>query len=803
MTWRGFLETHDSNSISPYLTEWGTGAFDVALRRFQEDLLLHGAKSTIIEQQVVFRALYDLALGRSSVLYDYKNRRGEIQSLIPNITVSGLSAASFCALETKLSICGRAIRTLRDFSDKAYVSAPFPSKVAFAQSVSTILHVLEAYLSHARTRVCTWVQLEYMFGRIGRLLEHLMSLLDNVKKSKSDEDLVSTLFERCQQLEHDSYWLKSVMLEILSRVSTPILDKLNAWTGLHYNESMFINFHSPGLQAIQAEQEVDGGIAYSFISSKLPRFISEDQGRHIFDMGKSLRILTQHQPENAIIKNARASNNSLKWKNQWPDVDLVVEKARAYEKMLAAAVRNYTTAPTTKPTTIGKELFSGSSLTWLNHGDEEVMSNSISVLDQVPSFESAIPDEIFRIIESALESNQQLEDQKISLTPPVAILPNLSFDPLLNSQARLVKGACLRLLLRTSHLRQHLKLQKAFHLLGDGVFVSQISAALFDSASNSTERELGVMRAGTGMGLRLNERHSWPPASSELRLALMGILSNCYFTSRDLSDLLEKRQPQRNRELPGSMSFAVRNLPEDEIKRILDPNSLYALDFLRLQYQAPAPLDEVITPASMEKYDTMFKFLLRLVRLLFTVSRLPRKGASSSTLGFILQASTFVNSCACYFFDTAIQMNWNEFERHLDQLDSAIQEEDEQQLDMMRDLGGIDELRKSHESCLDKMLFGLFLRKRHAKVMALLEEIFSLILKLDASCRKSNFEDSDIIPLHSSFKSKVMLFGQVCQGLSGKKVSGIVSEMDNTVGHLLVMLDINGYYPMGTTDNEV
>ena len=74
----------------------------------------------------------------------------------------------------------------------------------------------------------------------------------------------------------------------------------------------------------------------------------------------------------------------------------------------------------------------------------------------------------------------------------------------------------------------HLGLQRSFHLLGDGVFVSRLTAALFDPEQASTERERGVMRSGTGMGLRLGSRGTWPPASSELRLALMGILGDCY-----------------------------------------------------------------------------------------------------------------------------------------------------------------------------------------------------------------------------------------------------------------------------------
>src|SRR6266700_2517773 len=107
-----------------------------------------------------------------------------------------------------------------------------------------------------------------------------------------------------------------------------------------------------------------------------------------------------------------------------------------------------------------------------------------------------------------------------------------TFKRLLNAQAHLVNATTLRLFLRSHQLRTHISLQRQYHLLGDGVFVSSLSSALFSPELETAERRKGTVRSGVHMGLKLGSRTAWPPASSELRLALMGVLSESYYSSR-------------------------------------------------------------------------------------------------------------------------------------------------------------------------------------------------------------------------------------------------------------------------------
>jgi hypothetical protein len=693
-----------------------------------------------------------------------------------------------------------AIKYLRDFSDRTYVLPTFPVKVAFANAVSTVLATIEAHFSSQRAKTRSWIQLQYVFSKAEQLLDHLVNIVRTIKKTKCDEDLVSILFNACQHIEHDASWLLFIMQEILSRVSHPFLNRLNTWIGLYHDQSTQLNFQDPRLSFIQIVTDPVKSSSqtptYLFNPEKLPVFISRDQGQRIYDIGSSLRLLHYHQRDNANVLCSTSPEHALKWAFQWTNVESIVRKAQNYEKSLASAVRG----SSTKLSIVGSSTSSNqqSVPVWLENANDDALLKSTELLNQFPIDTSSLPDELSEIVRAALEKQNSYGQEQLEMVPPLSLIPQLSFDPHLNAQFRLVKSACLRLMFRSHNLRHHLELQKAFHLMGDGVFISQISAALFDSSAHGTERELGVMRSGTGMGLKLNERQSWPPASSELRLALMGILNNCYASSSYLRSNNRTRQAGSS-ELPGSMSFAIRNLPESEIERITNPSSLYALDFLRLQYNPSSPIDEVITSTAIEKYDLIFKHLLRLVRLLFSVSRLPRIQTSALMQRFIFQARHFVNSCASYFFETVIGLNWAEFESHLNRIEKAMKDEDEEQPEMMRDLGGIHELRRSHEACLDKILYGLFLRQRQSKVSALLEEIFTMVLKLESLCRISSPTHTDIQELYSDFGSRVKLFEDVCQGLSGKKISGFPSNTEDTIGRLLMTLNFNGFYNIKMT----
>jgi hypothetical protein len=741
------------------------------------------------------KALFDLALGRSSTLYAWDDRRKAFLPTYKDITGAGYTTLALSGLSKSMIDCGSSIKRLRKFSEKTFSSRDIPSRVALANAVSTVLSGIEVYLTSNWPQLRSLLQLQSAIEKPRYLLRQMLELVIALRSAKTDERISSIMFGWCQKIEHESAWLSSIMLEVLSRISNPLLERMDIWVGF---PSRAIMGHSQArklafITSNNAQEAEFSATQYTLDNALLPDFIAPEVGEVIMEVGLGLKLLERHHPNHVLSQsNHQVTEISLQWKQSWSEIDSVVDKAQQYERELAAAVRQYSSTALPKQAAPEDRLITIKHLESAEPDYESAFSRSLRRFDESPVDAHSEVDNLFNLVQIRMDEKVldegNLADQ-LNTKPSMDLLSVLSFSPLLNAQARLVRGACLRTLFRSHDLRTHLKLQRSYHLMGDGVFVSRLSAALFDTAAASTERQLGVMRSGTGMGLKLSDRQTWPPASSELRLALMGLLSERFHSSRDPNG-----QNEKQRDIPGGLSFAIRSLAEDEVARIMNPHSLHALDFLRLQYSAPSPIDTVITSLSLEKYDIIFKLLLRLVRLLFVVSRFPIRGASAFTLLFCNQARHFVNACSQHFFNTAVDETWSSFDTHLDGIMSSLDEEDARNPPMMRDIGGIEDLRRRHERCLDTMLFGLLLRQRQQKIMALLEEIFGQVLTLETLCRADPVDVKKVQTLHSEFQDKVSMFLDVCRGLSGKKGYGAGNGIGNTIERLVTAIDFNGFY---------
>jgi hypothetical protein len=303
-----------------------------------------------------------------------------------------------------------------------------------------------------------------------------------------------------------------------------------------------------------------------------------------------------------------------------------------------------------------------------------------------------------------------------------------SLRPFIDVQATLVNGAVMSYVFDTYRLRDHLDLHRSYHLFGNGDFVTRLATALFSGDVQTAERKRGNIPTSETMGLRLDSRESqrWPPASSELRLTLLNVLSESYAPNTPHED---------NIQLPGGLSFAIRELTDAEIDRVMDPTSIYALDFLRLQYTPPAPIADIFTATIAQHYDFIFRTLLVHVRVLHATSQLSMscnkfKQQSPSSVGnqtsirrFAWKARQLSTTIFSHFTDTVIAEAWNVFSERLDELQPRQEAE---QISQSIDLHTITRL---HESCLDDIRSKMFLRHKHAKVRLVLEELAAIVIK--------------------------------------------------------------------------
>ncbi|TAQ85563.1 hypothetical protein B7494_g6116 [Chlorociboria aeruginascens] len=839
-SWDAFNTESFSEPPTAYITEAGTEIFDTSVAADDDLLRIHNTEYVVVDSIVYCASILALGLGRSSIFFKWNEEKLSFVPTLPRMRISGYTGDSLDGLVAVFSECGNTTRYLQKFVDKAYTRSLSPGRIALADAISTLLALIQSRLASSASELRSILQLQVLFRPAHSILTCFKRIVVNVLATRSDEAMLSTLFEEVQLLEHRTDSLRDILLEILSRVSQPWLEFTREWLGLQREVGLPLTKEGSGKSFVRVDnrewldehglelQEPDYELDYD----KVPSFILPNDARSMFEVGKSLRFLRLHHAEHPLARAdvvASAMPPSLEWQFSWQNIAQLEAKALQYEKDLITTIRTFTkSSPTMDSLGHDKESHDDDfKLDFFGKPEEDMQAHvmaSIAAFGQMP-VEGGEPDRLSNILNTYLTSDgEPAKDDNAILSPPISLMPLLSFGPVISAQARIVNGTCMRLFFNSHKLREHLTLQRNFHLLGDGVFSSRLSHALFDPELESAERHRGVARSGGMMGLRLGGRDTWPPASSELRLALMGVLTDSYTSNQPLDKARITGYVDRRDSLPGDLSFAVRDMSHEEIEKCINPDSIEALDFLRLSYKPPPALEAVITPLILFKYDQLFKLLLRVVRMLYVVSTLFRdaKGRTSPCQGtdfiaqrFRIEAHHFVSSVSGYFFDTGIEATWRIFERKLDEIETRINDDEGITLGQNE---GLDKLRDYHERVLDRVLFALLLRKRQQPVLKLLEEIFTLILQFSSHTRQrvSGMKnevgsDGEVKEIYLQFRKNISVFITVCKGLSEKKGYGDKKFMDtqgseqglfdgddlaeeNTIMQLLTRLEMSDYY---------
>jgi hypothetical protein len=799
-SWETFAQPARVEPPTAYLTEAGPHAYDAALAA--DDAKTPAGR--LLRANVLLESLWNLGLGRSSLLFAYNVKRRSFESSVADGRPTGLSLCAAQSIAAQFTHTGNTLVYLRSFVERTFASATaISAKVALATSVAAIISALEDHLGRQSGRIRSLLELQRLFAKPRDIVGHIARTVDAVKHAATNEQLSSILHHRVLELEEGDEHIRQLLCEILCRVAKPSLDLIGEWIGIR-EEQQTVPFHERGsFVGIDDSSERTGPPEYVYHSDMMPRYISTEDGNAIFETGNSLSFLKLHHPGHPLTAPSKYAVTSppLEWKYEWQDIDAVARKAKAYEEALRVAILEYSSGmritqlplrPVPAKAEVDVEML---------HQLEE----ALQLFDAPPQpLFGALPDDIQILTEQMLIDTPPASSTLGTFSPPLPLASTLSFRPLLTAQANLVNATTLRLFLRSHQLRLHLSLQKQYHLFGDGVFATRLASALFDPDRESAERHKGQMRSGVQMGLQVGSRDSWPPASSELRLALMGVLSESYYTSALYSSTHEKgvhaTQQKDTDELPGQLNFAVRNLTEPEMEKVMDPYALHALDFLRLQYVPPSPLNLVITTAALEKYDSIFKFLLRVQRIIFVIARLPRRFPDMESRLFRMEAHHFVTALSTYIFQTGISEHWHTFDTYISTVELRLAEEDAAGELGTRISDGLASLRTAHEACLDSILFSLLLRRRQRKVMALMEEIFELILLFAKRQIPETLVQESARDLYEKLKGKIRVFLSVCRQLTGKKGygKGRGTGEENTLERLDVLLDMNGYFSKGS-----
>lgn len=804
-TWESFYDDNFRAPQTCYISEKGPGALDTILASHSSKQGVSSSErlqAYILKSGPVLAGLVNLVMGGESIIFRYNDSNQSFESRFGSVRMSGYCPETFDSLTADMIAFANRLKTFQAFVGDVYVSNKSSrSMIAIASYLSQVLCTMQASLHQSTRKVHSVLQLQALVQEPDLLLTCLSDLASHMKNVKGDEATISTMYRFVQDLDYSS-WVRPQLIMLLRHATAPWLLSLSNWIGIRSDQASHRNNELPRFirrTAVAMKDDCGDEAAdpdYEFDGASLPAFLSVAEGEAMFEVGQGLRLLRAHAPEHPVAhaKSIASQAPELEMQFSWQDVERIDGQAKVYEANVLAAIQAFDIG--------GRASISGrlphakdypgsdDRMPSVDETPETYITNSISEMEKpLPNLLGNV------VVSTCAESSHEcfsgaLDVKDATLfSPPISLVPSMSFDPIVSAQARLINQSTLSLLFKTHRFRSHLNLQHRYQLLGDGVFASRLSHALFDADVPSAERKKGSPRVGVS-GLRLGSRESWPPASSELRLALMGILSDSYHHTQTSTSTTP-----HSSDLPGGLSFAIRAMSESELQQCLDPNSISALDFLRLQYRPPSPLDALISSSSLEKYDTIFKLLLRLNRMLYSVTHFSRSPRSPHiTQRFKIEAHHFV-SCVCSYLFENVTSIWLSFSKNLDALERRIERYEIGEHD------GLKRVREMHEAMLDKMMFALLLRRRQEMVMGLLEEIFGLVLGFARREREEGGSGGGgVEEEYRRFGKKVRVFVSVCRGLSERKAFAGVGGVEGRevegggVGRLLLRLEMSGFY---------
>lgn len=855
-SWDAFPNQDFVEPVSAYLSEAGPKGYDAALA-FQATNTGLENSGRVAQSDPFLDSLARLGLGWDSNFFRFNEQSRRFDKELKDVRISGISLPALDGLIEGVLRCGTNVRRVRKFIHKsATTSRTSSSSSSLAGAAFTLLYCFEEQISRICKQRPSLLRLQMLFQRSGCLVGVLVELIDVVEAANSDAEAVTSVFKKGDDFAVQFHWLADILHEVMSRVARPWLSLVETWIGLKPESSTLIELNSNGRSFVDAEY-IDSissagiksqSVEYYYQPDMMPSFVPSEQAESIFESGKNLRLLKSFHPSHPVSREDVLHDTaapSLYCAASWEDIERTQKKVNEYENSLRAAILKYNHEGTysraqlaTQPCQSsqgGKDWQSITDVFELVDFDQGDSATGVLARDS-----SLLEDKLYTMFAASQCWDLDAIPANVStFGPPLSSSIYVSLAPLLSSQAKLTDFSCLHLLFKEHKVRDHLMLQWRFQLLGDGQFTSQLSHALFDPEMESGERKRGVARSGVSTGLRLGSRDTWPPASSELRLVLMGLLTDRddVGIQHDMGNKKKENPEPKGKELPGGLSFAIRELAGEDLIKCKNPNSLEALDFLRLQYNPPAVLGDMITPRSLEKYDRLFKHLLRLTRMTSVVRGLVRDSTQrgsrvsntrSLTQRFRIEAQHFILALDDYSFQVGVGIPWERFKKTLTKIEECIDRGDVD--GTMGIAKSLHRLREQHEEILDQILFALFLSKKHAQAGKLLEDIFRTILSFATllqaevaaddkrrhqpqhrdSKTSSSSNEKSVAQLHLTFRKRAGGFVRYLRSLDGVNAtksqakhrnrsswaSGGVSNTDATsvFDHLLLRLDMTEYY---------
>ncbi|GAM85215.1 hypothetical protein ANO11243_032190 [Dothideomycetidae sp. 11243] len=709
-TWDAFLHLAQPDQHPSLLSEAGPRVFDALLSERQVDGRL------LLDPELALRCLSLLAQGRSSPLF-FRNASDPGFSAFEqgHFRVSGLSDSTLESLIRDCKSIGDRTTSVVDFTeDVLRARHSSVTQVAMATCFRILLDADHRRLAKTSPSLRSFVQLQSLFKLTDVLLDLLCQLRDGYTAAIDERSVLESIFVTLSRLLASQSVLSHTCRAIRLTIAGPIVARLLQLLGLRQIE---LADHEPANTFV--DDLVSNHSANNTGSDQAMFGLLTDEERIIArDIVQGLGLLRDASSSHPLIQGHCPSSLEALFMDDTHTVntDMIQQRAKEYEEAVMLALHDAPPPESTRgldDSSFHQDFFKADSeSTYLDTFVD--LGNRFS---EIPDIESALDNSLSLAFEKDVDKSEVLDRGHESLlcVEEQSIMQPLR--PLVNSQSRLVNHAVMRVVFLGENLLDHLSLQRQYHLFGNGLFLKRLQMALFDSTASSPRDRAKVEG---NFGLRMDARSSrWPPASSELRLSLAGILSDSYANTSNI----------KTKDLPGGLSFAVRELSEGEITAVLDPSSPQALDFLRLQYHPTPGLQTVFTPHILTKYDSIFRFLLSLTRqshltkiMTHTLSSQPRSRIHS----FVHQAAHVISTLTTHIFDLGIAVPWDGFITSVQDMQKFLSSHPDRQI-------RISTLADMHTSALDRIRTRLFLRGRHSAIHDGIYKVFTAVLQASAA----------------------------------------------------------------------
>lgn len=740
LSWDKFNHPH-VKSPSVYLSEAGEAIWDAVAQQKQDTSQIGHLQYARLD--LFIQATLNVLVGRGSRLFKWNHATHSFDCQLNPIAITALSSELTVGLCNTICECGSKFRTIQAFGES---TAPKNATLFAMQSAfSQILHAFETNLQQNFVPRLTIMEILLVANKYTEVYKILHHIIVATLTSEDESDTLVTVMEYISKTWSSNALLRPMLTSLACRILEP---------------SICDTQQRMNTAAIDSTNNTDDWV----LAALLPQ--------ENMILQEILRCLQVGRDNGIQMLSSINGVPLVRLARQWSDLIEIQRMADTLESEL----RNLSTKPS-------RSFHDPINDRHLTEHEISIHQNPFEInFEMGPSSLTSMRqdavknDDLSHLVLAVLANEHATVEPDLS---PMQML-SISLSPILNTHHRVYSYALLRSVFLQENLVAHLEILFGYHLFADGSFAARLSSALFDANQYSAE---DLRKTGLSAGLRLETRDVWPPASSELRLVLMGLLS--------------RPSPDGNSaNLSDAISFAIRDLSEDEMELCRDVRSVHALDFLRLTYSPPSRvLELIITPDVLDKYDRVFKFLLLLLRMhalsqTFMTTIVVRRAAPCADKQhhrFWLELHRFVKNLLDYVLNIAIKIPMGKMFHLFHQVHKSLQEDDYDAC--MSTTSGISHLCKIHEESLEDIVTALFLKKAQRKIYAATSEILQIGLhaaELRGASLSKQSSAMQYKKLERGFKTWFSLVAQV--------VDEGVSRDDHLLGHLLDQVDQSNYY---------